>query len=174
MTRGNIIVYLGNSKWLFAGEFNGDMYVEGGHGQEIVDFFQSQKKFYEGEIKNYIRDFNRENFQYQEDEYLFEMTLRKSEDWGKHTDYNYVYNNSDELVFFYGKKVEPHTLNVYTYNVFQETYQCENNKEDALEKVASFMEKALDLGLDVSVTIGDNKAKLTKDENGNYKFEKEE
>lgn len=62
MTRGRICVAT-NEKLLNSVEFNGDMYVEHGHGEEVIEAFESGIST-EQEYRDYVEAFDNENFNY--------------------------------------------------------------------------------------------------------------
>ena len=62
MTRGKICVAT-DEKLLNSVEFNGDMYVEHGHGEEVIEAFESGITT-EEEYREYVEAFDNENFCY--------------------------------------------------------------------------------------------------------------
>ena len=62
MTRGKICVAT-ETKLLYSVEFNGDMYVENGHGTEVIEAFESGITT-EKEYREYVEAFDNENFCY--------------------------------------------------------------------------------------------------------------
>lgn len=103
MTRFQIIGIF-EDKILTAGEFNGDGYFEGGHGEEICAQFPNIKT--EEDYRKMVKDINDQRFGYKEDlvypvedsEYLnfykLEQENRYYEVW--FSDYLYIINLSDE------------------------------------------------------------------------------
>lgn len=63
MTRGKICVAT-EDKLLRSVEFNGDMYIEHGHGTEVIEAFESGITT-EKEYREYIKEFDANNFEYQ-------------------------------------------------------------------------------------------------------------
>ena len=63
MTRGKICVAT-DEKLLNSVEFNGDMYVEHGHGEEVIEAFESGITT-EQEYRDYVLEFDKNNHQYQ-------------------------------------------------------------------------------------------------------------
>lgn len=83
MTRGNMVLILsddeGNRKYCRSGEFNGDMYTDnGGYGAEIIEKYQSGEIENEDDFASYVREFNKNNHNYEEDMYIGEVKL---EEW---------------------------------------------------------------------------------------------
>ena len=81
MTRGVLICIVedaeGNRHYHRSVEFNGDMYIENGHGKEIIDKYES------GDIKDldgfykYVEEFNKKNHNYEDDVLCYEVVLEQ-------------------------------------------------------------------------------------------------
>lgn len=102
MTRGQIVVFY-EEGIITTAEFNGSMYIMGGHGEEIVC---ALKKIHTiDEYESFVEDFNRANFEYQgrlfyiteeigdrvfTEEELLDMRTNYGKKW--HSDYLYFKN----------------------------------------------------------------------------------
>lgn len=117
MTRGQIIAISPEMEYYRTCEFNGDMYVENGHGEEIIEMMKSHEILDMESWKKFVRDFDDRNFQYvKNDGYddVFDIVdlTTDSDDWsfwytdttnlfdlttyGSLSDYMYWFNLSDE------------------------------------------------------------------------------
>lgn len=115
MTRGQITVILNDRVIWTSTEFNGDMYYENGHGEEIMETFPKVTTL--EEYKKYIEDFNKNHHNYNDDVLTYELTdmsevdneeyiftyeefLDMRTDYFKKwfEDYLYIKNLSDKLV----------------------------------------------------------------------------
>lgn len=117
MTRGQIIAISPEMEYYRTCEFNGDMYVENGHGEEIIEMMKSHEILDMESWKKFVRDFDDRNFQYVKDDGYDDVLgivdlTNDSDDWsfwyndttnlfdlatyGSMSDYMYWFNLSDE------------------------------------------------------------------------------
>ena len=143
MTRGTLVFLTndakGNRAIYMTTEFNGSMYLDDGYGQEVVDRFEDGFDNLE-EFKAYVKDFNKENFQYSE-KLVWKITKKEFEndtftfnnvdnfykfvDWSYHSDYYFWYNNTDDNIEVLARNgvvdIPPSGAAVFNYSDFLET-----------------------------------------------------
>lgn len=106
MTRGTLY-YIDNEKAICSTEFNGSMYNDGGHGDDVLMGLAYDVQN-EDDFRKFVSNFNEENFGYEEEliydmgETMFDNTERtlidfRNDYFGRFfSDYLFIKNNSDE------------------------------------------------------------------------------
>lgn len=136
MTRGRIVVVLNNEIMLVSTEFNGDMFYQN-LGKKVIEGLKKVEN--EGGYTKFVEDFNSENFGYKKEmvfritdnDYLEYLNMEDNyfDKW--FSDYIYVKNLSDDVVYFIsgnGKKVvlPPNEIGIFYYGVVK--YDIKENR----------------------------------------------
>lgn len=76
MTRGKIFL-IGSGKKLYTSiEFNGDMYIENGHGEDIIEWYKKNGiPSFDG-FEQFVKTFNEDRFGYANERLVYEVTAK--------------------------------------------------------------------------------------------------
>lgn len=150
MTKGQITAILDNEIIFTSTEFNGDMYYEDGHGEEIMRTFPNVTSL--EEYKEYIKWFNETNHNYKEDTLTYELTdmsdvtneeyiftyeefLDMRKDYSKKwfEDYLYIKNLSSKTVQFIDRDGKVYDLEPMKIAVFNFGYYADEIPNNGLK-----------------------------------------
>ena len=149
MTRGKIVIILNGVVMLISTEFNGDMYYEG-HGQDIIEHLNNINT--EEEYKQFIKEFNKENFEYNDsliykvegDDYesYLNMSVDYFDKW--FSDYVYIKNLSDYPVKFideneYKCVLKPNEIGVFYFGEIANDIE-ENRLEISIDDTEAYVQ----------------------------------
>ena len=168
MTRGQIVVFH-EGGITTSTEFNGDMYFNagdgwGGHGDEVVEALKKVKSV--EDYKEYVRAFNKEYFQYEEELFynaitdggygftekdMLDMTEGYYDKW--FSDYLYFKNLRDEdvdLITMDGTMLTVKPNGILALNFGDFTDECEKHSEGV---VVGLSEKVIEICEDLDWTV---------------------
>ena len=155
MTRGKIVVVLNGKVMLISTEFNGDMYYEG-HGEEVIEGLRKVNSV--EEYEEFVKEFNRKNFEYEEDliykvegdkfEDYLDMSVGYFDKW--FSDYVYIKNLSDETIKFIDMEgltctLESGKIGVFNFGEIAEDIQ-ENKLEVVIDDITSYIQSLVNNG----------------------------
>lgn len=161
MTRGSFFIIVdedGQQKVYVSAEFNGDMYIEeGSYGEDAVQNFTSKTVKDLNDFKQFIKDFNERNFQYDDDLMVWEANEEHDyfsfkgvtdvfdiESHKYHSDYSFWRNLTKDVIEMHAEngviQIQPGDGAVFNYDEFYDMHNSEYENDWGAEEIRSSSE----------------------------------